>query len=196
MLISERLLTAGLTVGLGEDVAAALGHRKARMRQGTRHTQPGAHALHAALLSIWRGRLHGRQHPWIRAIEDRCLHSEAGHGAHARCGCCALHAVRCLRARRTIPVCSAFSSKPARRRRRPISIHSVRAPPCASFPLASQVVPEGVGPERSDKGAELHGLALQAAAAISKDKPRAHQVQLLATFCERVRALVSLVAEF
>ena len=58
------------------------------------------------------------------------------------------------------------------------------------------MVPEGVGPERSDKGAELHGLALQAAAAISKDKPRAHQVQLLATFCERVRALVSLVAEF
>ena len=62
--------------------------------------------------------------------------------------------------------------------------------------LDSRVDVQRVGPEDSDEEAELHEQVLQSAAASSKGRCAAHQVQVLTTFTERVPALASCVAGF
>ena len=49
-----------------------------------------------------------------------------------------------------------------------------------------------VEPKRCDQGAELYDLVLQPTAVGSMDRHLAHQVQMVAHFVERVRALASL----
>ena len=123
------------------------------------------------------------------------VHNEAAraaHGAHARCGC-PLRAG--LHARRTLPVCTAYSSKPARRRRCLTSIHSVPARRSCDLRPCAKSVSQGVEPEGGDQGAELHEHVVHLAATRSRSRGAGHCVKLLATLCERVRALVSLVAE-
>ena len=68
--------------------------------------------------------------------------------------------------------------------------HSYDVRPCAKS------VSQGVGPERGDQGAELLDLVLQLVATTSTIRGLAHQVQVVATFAERVRVLASLVAEY
>ena len=58
------------------------------------------------------------------------------------------------------------------------------------------MVVQRVGPEGSDEEAELHEQVLQSAAASSKRRCAAHQVQMLVTVAERVPALASCVAGF
>ena len=103
-----------------------------------------------------------------------------------------LPAARCLRDRRTLPVCTAYSSNPARRRRRPISIHSVRVHRLRHFRRPAKSESEGFEPEGGDQEAKLLDLVLQLVATTSTIRGLRHPVQVVATFAERVRGLASL----
>ena len=71
----------------------------------------------------------------------------------------------------------------------------VRATHAICAPCAKSVS-QGVEPERGDQEAELLDMVLQLVATTSTSRGLAHQVQVLATFGERVRAAGILAAEF
>ena len=76
---------------------------------------------------------------------------------------------------------------PARRRRRPISIHSVRVHRLRHFRRPAKSESEGFEPEGGDQEAKLLDLVLQLVATTSTIRGLRHPVQVVATFAERVR---------
>ena len=77
-------------------------------------------------------------------IRPAVLHSEARRAARCRDGCCALCAVRCLRACRIMLVCPACHQSLTYSRGRLESIHGVQARSLERFVLITQVVAQAV----------------------------------------------------